>query len=383
MKFRYLKRDKSRHGKDRLYVRLPGRPMIRLPVDREDDPRFIQLYAAAINGDELAQPKPKTTAKIDKAAPGSLRELCAKHFEYLAKDTVLAIKTKTRRRQILEELCREMVSAKDQRTIADWPVKQMTTALIQKLIDRKAATPEAANDRRKSLQALFKWAIPRGYGDANPVDKTERMKSKTGGHVPWEAEHVRRYLDTHPPGSKAYLALMLLLCTGQRRGDVLRFGRQHVKDGYLVWKQQKGSKSMKIRILDQLQWAIDQLPHDQMLFLTDKWGKQYSDSAFSHWFQDRCREAGLQGLSAHGLRKTFLTIGAQSGASAHMLMASAGHSSIQMTSLYTAQVERDGLSEQTMSKLAGAQLMNEIGAPKLPPLEKCAKSSEKAKENKG
>ena len=38
MRIRYLKQEKSRHGKPRLYVRLPGQPMIRLPVELDRRP---------------------------------------------------------------------------------------------------------------------------------------------------------------------------------------------------------------------------------------------------------------------------------------------------------------------------------------------------------
>ena len=38
VKLRYQKQEKSRRGKPRPYVRLPGRRMIRLPVDDVNDP---------------------------------------------------------------------------------------------------------------------------------------------------------------------------------------------------------------------------------------------------------------------------------------------------------------------------------------------------------
>ncbi len=41
---------------------------------------------------------------------------------------------------------------------------------------------KAANDRRKALLAVFKWAIPRGYAETNPVEKTERKASNSEGH---------------------------------------------------------------------------------------------------------------------------------------------------------------------------------------------------------
>ncbi len=41
---------------------------------------------------------------------------------------------------------------------------------------------------------------------------------------------------------KARLALALLLFTGQRRSDITRLGRQHVRNGRLTFTQHKGRK---------------------------------------------------------------------------------------------------------------------------------------------
>jgi hypothetical protein len=46
-------------------------------------------------------------------------------------------------------------------------------------------------------------------------------------------EEVTKFEAAHVPGSTARLALALLLFTGQRKFDVIAFGRQHVKDGWL------------------------------------------------------------------------------------------------------------------------------------------------------
>ena len=46
----------------------------------------------------------------------------------------------------------------------------------------------------------------------------------------------------HPPGTKAYLALALFFYTGQRLGDVVLFGRQHIQGDHLISRQQKGEK---------------------------------------------------------------------------------------------------------------------------------------------
>jgi hypothetical protein len=40
-----------------------------------------------------------------------------------------------------------------------------------------------------------------------------------------------------------------------------------------------------------------------MTFLVTTDGKLFSAAGFGNWFRDCCNEAGLRGLSEHGLRK--------------------------------------------------------------------------------
>lgn len=363
MRIRYLKPDVDRHGKPRLYVRLPGQKMIRLPVSSIDDPAFGPAYAAALNG-ELVQAEPKSPSKPGKALPGSLKALCERYGAYLTKDTTLSERTKYTRRRHLDEVCQTIVkSPSGPKPAADMPVKAIGPAQVQGLLDRKRATPEASNDRRKALMALFKWAVPRQLADSNPVLGTELIKTHSEGFATWDLEHVERFAETHPLGTKAHLALALLLFTGQRRADVVTFGRQHVKDGALHFVQQKNErrmhKVMRIPILPALQEALDLVPKTQMTFLVTEFGKPFTSNGFGNWFRDKCDRAGLQGFSAHGLRKALQTIGAEMGLTDRELMAIAGHETAKETSRYTKKRDRDLLAESGMSKMSGLR----IGSP--------------------
>ena len=116
-----------------------------------------------------------------------------------------------------------------------------------------------------------------------------------------------------------------LLYTGQRRADVVRFGRQHVKEGALQFVQQKNErrahKAMRIPILPQLQEALDLVPATQLTFLVTGFGKPFTAAGFGNWMRDKCDQAGLKGYSAHGLRKALQTMGAELGLSDRELMA--------------------------------------------------------------
>ena len=66
------------------------------------------------------------------------------------------------------------------------------------------------------------------------------LKVESDGHHSWTEEEIAQCRNTHPIGSRARLALELLLNTGQRgRSDVIRMGRQHIEDGMIRVRQSK------------------------------------------------------------------------------------------------------------------------------------------------
>jgi integrase len=161
--------------------------------------------------------------------------------------------------------------------------------------------------------------------------------------------------------------MALLFYSGQRRGDVVQFGRQHVRDGVIHFVMQKGEsrshKKMAIPIAPELQNVIDASPTGDLNFLVTERGKPFTAAGFGNWFRDRCDEAGLKGLSAHGLRKALQTIGAEVGLSEHQLMALAGHESPRMTGLYTRDRNRASLARSGMKLLSEARFGNKSVQP--------------------
>src|SRR5262249_41303724 len=78
------------------------------------------------------------------------------------------------------------------------------------------------------------------YAPRNPDRDVPYFKTGSTGYHTWTPAEVRQFEERHPIGTKAWLALSLLLFTGQRRSDITRFGRQHVRDGEITFTQYKG-----------------------------------------------------------------------------------------------------------------------------------------------
>jgi integrase len=164
---------------------------------------------------------------------------------------------------------------------------------VSALLGKKASTVSAANMLRKQLLRLLDYAITLRIRTDNPVRVTKPYRIKTNGFHTWTEEEIAAFEARHPLGTKARLALALMLWTGQRRSDAIRMGRQHVAKGRLRVRQQKTDTALSLPILPPLAAAIAAMPSDNMTFLVTAYGKPFTPAGFGNWFRDRCDEAGL------------------------------------------------------------------------------------------
>jgi integrase len=88
---------------------------------------------------------------------------------------------------------------------------------------------------------MFGWAVEHGLIRFNPAREVRKVRYATAGFHAWTVDEVRQFEEKHPVGTKARLALALLLYFGVRRGDVVTLGRQHVKDGWFAHGAEKNA----------------------------------------------------------------------------------------------------------------------------------------------
>jgi integrase len=183
---------------------------------------------------------------------------------------------------------------------------------------------------------------------------------------------VRQFEERHPVGTKARLALALLLFTGQRRSDVTRFGRQHLRHGgKIAFTQFKGRnrkpKRLVLPILPALQKIIESSPCGEMTFLVNDLGRSFTDAGFGNKFREWCDQANLPHCTAHGLRKAGATIAANNRATAHQLMAIFGWETLKMAESYTRSADQEHLAEDAMHMLEIEEQNGTESGPTKPP----------------
>jgi integrase len=347
IELKHIRRDRDRHGNERIYVRVPGRSQIRLR-QAPGTAEFLAEYQAAIAA--AAGPQGDDPRHV---LPGSLRWLCAAYYrtpEFRALDAG----TKSVRRAHLDSICESRTAAGERR--GDLPFRGMKTKNVRKIRDEWAARgPEAANGRVKALRQLYAWAIGAGHADHNPTRDVPKIRNGSAGFHSWSVEEVERYRELHAIGTKARLALELLLFTGTRRSDVVKLGRQMVRNGWLHWTETKGwdrkRKERAIPIVPVLQAVIDASPTGDLIYLVTEFGKPFSVAGFGNKFREWCDQAGPRHCSAHGLRKAGATIAAENGATAHQLMAIFGWETLKQAEIYTRQADRKRLVGEAMHLL--------------------------------
>lgn len=354
-KLRYVHEDLDRHGNVRVYFwRGKGHPKVRI---REEigTPAFRRRYDELLAGGDAAAPK---RAALDRAArPGTFRWLCVGYFGS-AEFRGLDPRTQVVRRGVIERILVEPISPGAAETFAEVPLPHFTPRAVRAIRDRKADKPEAANARVKAIRQVFAWGLEAEPDavTANPGRDVAYLKGKTGGFAPWSVADVRQYEAAHAVGTKARLALALLLYTGQRRSDVILFGRQHVADGWLRFTQYKNRNhapvSLQIPVHPALAAVIAATPSEHMTFLTTEFGKPFTAAGFGNWFRKRCDEAGLKGRSAHGLRKAAAALLAEGGASEREIMAVTGHRTSKEVDRYTRSARQKRLAGRAMTKLS-------------------------------
>jgi len=327
--------NEDQHGRKRIRFRKGGFSVY-LTGTPWSEP-FLRAYAAALDGVKAQV----ANIGMARTKPGSVNALIVSYYQLVF--PLLKPSTQRMRRNILERFRREH---------GDKPVARLEHNHIASIIAAKANTPEAANNLRKVLRHLLDHAVTIGMVGSNPAIRIKKFKTVGDGLHTWTEQEVIQFIARHPIGSRAYLALALLLYTGQRRSDVVRMGWQHFQAGRIAVRQEKTNTPLLIPIVPQLARALESVPRTNLTFLVTERGAPFTSAGFGNWFRDICKEAGLSRCSAHGLRKLAATRLANEGCSEREIMAVTGHKSVSEVSRYVRAAEQARLAEQAMSRIS-------------------------------
>jgi integrase len=328
---------RDRHGKLRTYCRIPGQKAVPLP-GLAGSAEFMTAYqdAVAAVGPREGGASLTVAGTVDAAV-----------VDYYGDNSFLALGETTRhtRKVILEHFRVEHGKKK---------LRMLQRVHVTAILSKKP--PFAARNWLKVLRGLMAFAVNAGLRADDPTQGVKLPKAKAGEIHTWTEAEIAQFEAYHPVGSKARLAEALLLHTGQRRGDVVKMGRQHIRDGVLSIRQEKTGNVVEIPVHPALNAIIAATTiTGQMTFLTSVTGAPFSSASFGNVFREWCNEADLpKHCSSHGLRKAACRRFAEAGCSEHEIASISGHESLAEVRRYTRAASRAKMAKSAMATVTKA-----------------------------
>jgi integrase len=222
---------------------------------------------------------------------------------------------------------------------------------VKQIVDGYVTTPGTARNVLSMIRVLIAFAIEDGIRDDDPTVGIKRPKLSRDGWHAWTEDEVAQYEAKHPIGSQARLGLALAIFTGQRSSDLIRMGRQHVRDGRVSVRQQKTGTSLAIRLHPDLEAILEVTPSKHLTFLVNHHGKPFrSANSFGQRMKLWAREASLNDCPLHGLRKVCLRRLAEAGCSAPEIMAISGHKSLAEVERYIKSAEQRLMGDRAIAR---------------------------------
>jgi integrase len=361
LRLAYIHAFRDRHGKPRHYFRRPGYKQIPLP-GAVGSTEFIAAYQAAFEAQPLAQAAIRQPAAIgaSRLKPGSVAAAVAGYFTSF-EFANLAEETRQKRRWTLEKFRLEH----GDRLIADLERRHIDLLLVGKRLG-------SARNFLTTLRSLIRFAIQSGLRSDDPTIGVRLPKHRSDGIYTWSDHDIAAFEAHHPIGTQARLALALLLYTVQRRADVIRLGRQHIRDGKIHFRQRKTGRTLILPVIPELQAVLNGTMSvaENLTFLVTAKGQPFKPDCFSHWFKSQVRAASLPDrCSVHGVRKAGCRRLAEAGYSANVIAAISGHMTLREVERYTKAADQARMASQGMASLGavtntlGTILANRSGKP--------------------
>lgn len=100
-------------------------------------------------------------------------------------------------------------------------------------------------------------------------------------HHTWTDDEIAQYRAYWPLGTQQRLVMEFALETVSRRGEVVRLGPQHVRDGRIRIERIHGSNDVEIPMTPELQAACDAMPKTHLTYIVTAYGKRDPSTAWA------------------------------------------------------------------------------------------------------
>lgn len=221
---------------------------------------------------------------------------------------------------------------------AEWPSLPLKLtqqrgmkAMIRKWHHSFAANPRKADKLLFSLSKVFSYGISEEIIDKNPCTGITRLYSGSRKDTIWSDAQIALMQAKGQP--HIVLPFLLALMTGQRQNGVLALSWSDYDGTHLNFRPSKGSRKRRVRVhsrlkaeLDRCKLAMQGKKIESLRICTNSRGRPWTKDGFkTSWGKERDR-LGIEGVTFHDLRGTFITLRRREGASAAQIASVTGHS---------------------------------------------------------
>jgi integrase len=128
----------------------------------------------------------------------------------------------------------------------------------------------------KAIRGLLRFAVPTMLKEDPTAGIASIKMPKTKGHHTWSDDEIEQYRAYWRLGTQQRLVMEFALETTSRRGEVVRLGPQHVRNGRIRIERIHGSKDVDIPMSAELQAACNAMPKAHLTYIVTGSGKPRS-----------------------------------------------------------------------------------------------------------
>jgi integrase len=205
-----------------------------------------------------------------------------------------------------------------------------------------AHLPRTADFTVGTLRRLLNFAVDEEYINRNPAALLGRLHTTSRRDQIWSDADITSFVSKAP----RYLARALLLAiwTGQRQSDLLALTWDCYDGTYIRLEQRKGrggqGHRVKILVSKELKRVLEEIREEQIerslhpnrkrrrpepsVILTTEKGQPWR-SGFGCAWRKAARHVGIEGLTFHDLRGTFITVAHRAGSTIKEIAEASGH----------------------------------------------------------
>lgn len=220
-------------------------------------------------------------------------------------------------------------------------VSEVSIESVRRFHRRLSATPYVANKSVVLLKAMYNYVIKEGYykGD-NPA--TSVVMNKEEPRIRYLERHeLERFFEVinDIPESISKYAILMMLFTGARKGNVLRMKWSEIDLDAKIWKipKTKTDKNVTIALADSAVELLNQLksknPESEFVFPSAESKSGHLFDAKRVWSTIKKR-TGLNDLRQHDLRHTLATYMVSVGTNPYIIQRALTHKDPKSTQIY-------------------------------------------------